>query len=198
MAQLHHHGARWKPPTGFTRRRWDWEGLFGENAGFNLAASEVWELLPKPYYAPFKTVANQVRQVMDEWGEGVDAFGLIHADLSLGEEENVLFFGGEARAIDFDDCGYGYWVYDFATSLCHWQEARQWHSIRDALLEGYAENQPLPEEQLAHLDLFMAARHVSEILWAIDLARTNPDFREEVDEWLTYAARHVNRYLDGE
>ena len=135
---------------------------------------------------------------MDEWGEGVDAFGLIHADLSIGEEENVLFFGGEARAIDFDDCGYGYWVYDFATSLCHWQEARQWHKIRKVLLDGYAEIQPLPEEQLAHLDLFMAARHVSEMLWAIDLAQINPDFREQVDEWLAYAARHVNRYLDVE
>ena len=109
----------------------------------------------------------------------------------------MLFFGGEARPIDFDDCGYGYWVYDFATSLCHWQEARQWHEIRNALLVGYAEVQPLLEEQLAHLDLFMAARHVSEMLWAIDLAQTNPDFRKEVDEWLTYAARHVNRYLDG-
>jgi hypothetical protein len=72
---------------------------------------------------------------MDGWGEGVDAFGLVH---------------------------------------------------------------PLPEEQLAHLDLFMAARHVPEMLWAIDLAQANPDFREQVDEWLTYAARHVNRYLDGE
>jgi len=198
MAQLQHHVAHWKPPTGFTRRRWDWEGLFGDDAGFNLAASEVWDLLPQPTYASFKTVADQVRQVMDEWGEGADAFDLIHADLSLGEAENVLFFDGEARPIDFDDCGYGYWVYDFATSLCHWREARQWHRIRDALLGGYAETQPLPEEQLAHLDLFMAARQVSEILWAIDLAQTNPDFREEVDEWLTHAARHVNRYLDGE
>jgi Ser/Thr protein kinase RdoA (MazF antagonist) len=195
MARLHQHVAHWKPPAGFSRRRWNWEGLYGDNAGFNLAANEVWELLPQPYYAPFSTVANQVRQVMDEWGNGIDAFGLIHADLSLGEEGNVVFYGGEARAIDFDDCGYGYLVYDFATSLAHWRDAVHWHRIRDAVLNGYAEIRPLPEEQLVHLGLFMAGRHVSEILWAIDMAQSNPDFREQFDDWLTFAARHVERYL---
>jgi Ser/Thr protein kinase RdoA (MazF antagonist) len=197
MARLHQHAAGWQPPAGFTRRHWDWEGLFGDHAGFSLAGSKVWELLPQSYYAPFKTVADQVRRVMDELGKGLDAFGLLHADLTLGDDGNVLFRGGEARAIDFDDCGYGHWVYDFATSLCHWQEAEGWPKIRDALLDGYAEIRLLPEEQLDHLDLFMAARHVSEMLWAIDLAQTNPDFREQVGEWLAYAARHVERYVDG-
>ncbi|MEA3439764.1 MAG: phosphotransferase [Chloroflexota bacterium] len=195
-AQLHQHAAHWKPPTGFTRRCWNWEGLFGEDAGFNLPASAVWELLPEPYCAPFETVAAQTRQLMDDWGEGLEAFGLLHADLSIGEEENVLLHGGEARPIDFDDCGYGYWVYDFATSLAHWQETGSWHKIRGALLDGYAEMRPLPKEQLAHLDLFMAARHVSEVLWAVDLAQSTPDFREQLGEWLEWAAKHVRLYLD--
>jgi Ser/Thr protein kinase RdoA (MazF antagonist) len=196
-AQLHQHVAHWEPPGGFNRRHWDWEGLFGDGAGFDLPASEVWELLPGPYHALFKTVADRVKHVMEAWGEGGDAFALIHADLSIGEEGNVIYFGGEARPIDFDDCGYGYWVWDFATSLAHWQEAGAWDSIRDAFMEGYLEIRRSPEEQLVHLDLFMAARHVSEMLWAVDLAQTYPDFRAELDEWMAYAARHVNRYLDG-
>ena len=40
----------------------------------------------------------------------------------------------------------------------------------------------------------MAARHVSEILWAIDLAQSNPGFRQELDEWLEWAALHIALY----
>ena len=68
--------------------------------------------------------------------------------------------------------------------------------IREAVFEGYAQIRPLPEEQLAYLDLFMVGWHVSEILWAVDLAQIHPDFRDELDSWMEHAARHVNRYFD--
>jgi Ser/Thr protein kinase RdoA (MazF antagonist) len=196
MGQLHSHAAQWQPSPEFTRRHWDWDGLFGDHAGFKLPGREVWDLLPKPHYEPFWMVADQVKQVMLAWGRGAEAFGLIHADLSIGEEENVLIHSGEARAIDFDDCGYGYWVHDFATTLAHWQMAKSWPSIRKAVFDGYAAVRPLPEDQLAYLDLFMAGRHVSEILWAVDLAQIHPEFREELDEWTAHAARHVNLYIE--
>jgi len=197
MAHLHAHAARWSLPPGFTRRRWDWEGLFGDDAGFNLAAAEVWALLPEPYAGRFRAVADRTRQVMDELGQGPDAFGLIHADLLLGDEGNVLFAGGEARPIDFDDCGLGYWVYDLAASLAHWQRAKSWPHVRDALLAGYARVRPFPAGQLAHLDLFMAARHVSEILWATDIAQVNPGFRAELPAWRDWADSHIQHFLDG-
>lgn len=197
MAQLHGHAMHWPLPPGFTRRRWDWDGLFGDDAGFNLAADRVWALLPEPRAGRFRAVADQARRVMDELGQGPDAFGLIHADLFLGEEGNVLFSGGEARPIDFDDCGFGYWVYDLAAALAHWQLAESWPRVRDALLDGYTRVRPFPAGQLAHLDLFMAARHVSEILWATDMAQVNPSFREELPAWREWADEQIRWFLDG-
>jgi Ser/Thr protein kinase RdoA (MazF antagonist) len=41
MARMHDHAAHWQPPEGFTRRHWDWEGLFGDQAGLDLPAHEV-------------------------------------------------------------------------------------------------------------------------------------------------------------
>jgi Ser/Thr protein kinase RdoA (MazF antagonist) len=198
MAHLHAYTALWPLPPGFSRRRWDWEGLFGDDAGFNLPAAEVWALLPEPYAGRFRVVADRARQVMDELSQGPDAFGLIHADLLLGKEGNMLFAGGEARPIDFDDCGFGYWVYDLAASLAHWQLAERWPRVRDALLEGYSQVRPFPAGQLAHLDLFMAARHVSEILWATDLAQVNPGFRAELPVWRDWADRHIRQFLERE
>jgi Ser/Thr protein kinase RdoA (MazF antagonist) len=196
MARLHEHATHWQPPVGFTRRHWDWDGLFGDAAGFDLPAREVWALVPDRYQTSFETVAEQTRQVMDEWGTAPGAFGLIHADLIVGEDGNVLFREGQACPIDFDDCGYGYWVYDWATALAHWQTHPQWAVYRQALLDGYASVRPLPEAQLAQLDLFMAARHVAEILWGIDQAQSKPGFRRDLGEWLEWAALHVNRYLE--
>jgi hypothetical protein len=48
------------------------------------------------------------------------------------------------------------------------------------------------------LELFVAARHVSEMVWAVDQAQSNPAFRQELDEWLEWAALHVSRYLNKE
>jgi Ser/Thr protein kinase RdoA (MazF antagonist) len=195
MARLHEHAVHWQPPEGFTRRHWDGDGLFGDEAGLNLPARQVWALLPEPHRASFGQVADETRALMDAWGKPPDAFGLIHADLSIGGEGNVLHHQGQACPIDFDDCGHGYWIWDLATALAHWQTHPLWDVYRRSLLEGYALVRPFPGEQLAHLALFMAARHVSEILWAIDLAQHNPGFREGLGEWLEWAALHVDLYL---
>jgi Ser/Thr protein kinase RdoA (MazF antagonist) len=196
MGQLHLHASRWQPPPAFTRRHWDWDGLFGDNAGFNLSAKEVWALVPSPYDELFAVVADRARQLFAELGQGSDVFGLIHADLFLGGDGNVLFSGGAARPIDFDDCGFGYWVYDLAVPLAHWQGSEIWPGVRDALLKGVAQVRPVPQTQLAHLDLFMAARHVSETLWSVDMAQVNPSFRAGLDGWLEWAGQHVSRLLD--
>jgi Ser/Thr protein kinase RdoA (MazF antagonist) len=41
-------------------------------------------------------------------------FGLIHADLRLA---NLMVDDQGLTAIDFDDCGFGWWVYDLASAL---------------------------------------------------------------------------------
>jgi Ser/Thr protein kinase RdoA (MazF antagonist) len=195
MARLHDHASHWTPPPTFARRHWDWNGLFGDNAGFKLSGEEVWSLLPRGYADLFEPVAARIRNLMKVWGKSPDRFGLIHADLLLGGDGNVLFSGGDARAIDFDDCGYGYRVYDLATALSHWQMDDRGPAFKDALLSGYGTVRPFPERQLAQLDLFMAARHVSEILWAVDMAQTNPRFAQELDGWMAWAGENVRKLL---
>ena len=194
MARLHGHVATWKPPAGFARRRWDWDGLFGEGGGFNLAGQAVWALVPDLYREPFWAIAERMRAAMDALGWGADAFGLIHADLHLG---NVLFRGGEARPIDFDDCGYGHWVYDFAAALDHDADAGTWCRCRDALLGGYAQVRPVPGGVRKYLDLFLAARQVGVMLWAVDMSQVNARFAQRLGGWLESSGPQIASYLDG-
>jgi Ser/Thr protein kinase RdoA (MazF antagonist) len=195
MAQLHGHASQWRPPPGLTKRSYDWDGLFRDDSGAGIPAREAWPLLPRSSIKPFGIVAQKVRHVVDAWGKGPDVYGLIHAD--LGVDANVLFCGGEARAIDFDDSGFGYWVYDLAVSLEHCQEDAAFDRFRDALLDGYAEGRCLPEGCPEHLELFLAAFHVYWSLWAVALIHLNPKYREELRNRMERAARLVRRYVAG-
>jgi Ser/Thr protein kinase RdoA (MazF antagonist) len=195
MAQLHNHAAGWQPPAGLAKRHWDWAAFFEDIEGTHLTAAEIWPLIPRPYVEPFRAVTREAGRVMDAWGKGRDVYGLIHADLGL--DANLLFWGGEARAIDFDDSGFGYWIYDLAIALEHCREDADYPHYRQALLEGYAGHRPLPQAQLDRLDLFLAVWDVYLSLWAAAGAHLFPHYREEALGRLERAAGFVLSYVAG-
>lgn len=191
-ARLHEHAAHWQPPAAFTRRRWDWNGMFGDEGHFGASAAVVWEAIPERYRTPFATVAERTRQVMADLGQGREAWGLIHTDLHMW---NVLFTEGEARPIDFDDCGWGYWIYDLALILDRFRPTELWAPMRDALLAGYAEIRPLPAGLTDYLDAFIVARKVSVILWVVGKSLTDPSFQRFVARDLERAAAVIEPLL---
>lgn len=193
MARLHQHAAHWQPPAGLVKRKYDWEGLFRDDCGVGIPAGEAWSLLPQEYVQPYELVARKMQQVMDAWGKAPDVYGLIHAD--LGVEANLLFWRGEARAIDFDDSGFGYYIYDLSISLEHCQEDPAQPRFREALLDGYTRVRPLPEDQLEYLDLCMAAFWVFWSLWAAAGTQRYPNHRQELLERMGLYFKRVERYL---
>jgi Ser/Thr protein kinase RdoA (MazF antagonist) len=192
MARLHEQAARWVPPRGFTRLAYDWDGLFGEGTGTGLPASTIWELVPERYYAALETVSRRLQQVMDAWGRGSDAYGIIHAD--LGVDANVLFWRGQARAIDFDDCRFGYWMFDLAVGLEHCQEDAAFPRYRDALLDGYAELRALPQEQVRQVPLFLAAVNALFVVWSVAMMHLFGESRFWTER-LNRAGHLIERYV---
>jgi Ser/Thr protein kinase RdoA (MazF antagonist) len=195
MAQLHEFSARWQTPAGLTKRRWDWDGLFRDVEGAGMPGSQAWDLVPRRYHAAFEVVTQRARAVMNAWGQGSDVYGLIHAD--LGVDANLLFWGSppQARAIDFDDSGFGYWMYDLAVSLEHCRDDAAYAEYRDALLEGYVEVRSLPNSQLEQLELFMAAFYVYVSLWCAAMTQSYPRHREELNQRLERAAGLAADYV---
>ena len=193
MARLHRFTEGWAAPAGAAKRKYDWEGLFRDDLEEGMPASEAWSLLPQEYVGPFEVVAGKVKRVMDGLGKGPEVYGLIHADLGL--DANILFWHGEARAIDFDDSGFGYFAYDLSLALEHCQEDESLPRFREALLEGYAQIRPLPEGQQAQLDLFLMAYNVYLSLWAASAAKKYPHHKEDLIQRMERAYRLVQRYL---
>ncbi len=182
-ARLHHHANHWEQPAGFTRRRVDnlnplrqeQDDHFDETVAAQAIQAIAAVSTPQEGTV-VAAVIQKVWAVLQALGEGPATFGLIHADLHQG---NYLFRTGRAGAIDFDDCGYGHWLYDLAVTLYCLNNHPDFAVLREAFLTGYRRSRPLSTEQEEHLGTFMALRTLQDILWGID-ERHQPAFR---DRW---------------
>ncbi len=160
MATLHRHAETWRPPPHFERRRWDLDGLLRANLGVDAAVArsrlEAWEI------AVIDRAAASVRAAMDYLGQSADAFNLVHADLV---PSNYLVHHGEVRVIDFDDSGFGNFVYDAAVTLSALRARPDLLGLQEAFLAGYRSIRPLRNDHVALLDHFTAARLITRLLW---------------------------------
>lgn len=192
MAKLHNFSARWRPPEGFIRPHWNWEAQLGESV-FKISRETLIDSMPIKYQEPFRIVSQRAKDSLIELGEGIDAFGLIHADLY---PENVLYNGGQAYPIDFEDGGYGYWIWDIAVALCTWAWKAGWEQMRDAFFKGYSEIRPLPDMHWADLDLFIAAQYATMAYWASAFLKKDPMRQSEYQPWREESCQRLLDYFN--
>ncbi len=193
MAHLQNHGAQWERPQGFVRGRVDYPVKSAQWEDDPLAPhvlagihALVGESLSEAEAAKVTSILVGVRAVEQELGKGPEVFGLIHADLHYF---NLLFGGGVVRAIDFDDCGFGYVLYDFAVMLNELLDRADYASLRAGLLRGYRRVRPLSTELEARIDSFIALRQVQDALWVLE-ERTHPAIGED---WATNVRARLAR-----
>jgi len=160
MAQLHIHSSTWTTPTGFTRHAWDAAGLVGEEPFWG----RFWELasLSPAQRQRIVSAREAVAEKLAQLPKTSAHFGMIHADLV---PENILIADGEVRLIDFDDAGFGWYLFDIATALYFIQDDRNYDLAKTALLNAYQEVRHLSQEDLDNLPLFLLARSFTYLGW---------------------------------
>jgi Ser/Thr protein kinase RdoA (MazF antagonist) len=177
--------------VGFERFIWNWEGLLG-GRGFGYSVEELIASMPKHLQEPFQTVSKEVRATMKSLGKGSDAYGMIHADMY---PDNILFKDGGVFPIDFEDCGFGYWLWDIGVALEQQPWTDTWHKKRDAFLEGYIQTHALPDSQLRYIHLFMAANYATGVLWASAFILDDPARKDEHENWRTESGAKLLQYF---
>ena len=89
-------------------------------------------------------------------------YGLIHADMHPG---NILIDDGQLAVIDFDDAAWGWYAYDIAVVLVHYQGGPDLAAFERAYLAGYRSVRPIAPEILALVPAFRLVRGLAQIGW---------------------------------
>ncbi len=158
MARLHEVSDRWNRPDGFSRPSWDRQGLVGERPAWG----RFWDnpTLSNQDQALFQEVRRITDEDLFNVEDGLD-YGLVHADLV---RENILVDGDQLQFIDFDDGGFGFRLFDLATTLMPNLYEKDFPELRSALLNGY---RSIREIDTASLDLFLLLRSNTYLGWII-------------------------------
>ena len=159
-ARLHNQTETWTPPAGFTRHAWDREGLVGPEPLWG----RFWEaaVLGTEERRLIERARASVHEALTAYGRSPRRYGLIHADFNL---DNMLLDGERVIPLDFDDCGFGWHLFDLATVWTIYHGSDLAEAIRAGVVEGYRRERDLPDEELAHLPLFELARAFSYLGW---------------------------------
>ena len=179
-AIMHKHAIAWERPSGFERQIWqaatilDADGPWGD-----------WRIAPG--------VNSDNRPILDrldstlwlrlsEYGTPPDRYGLIHADMRLG---NLLVEGNKVTLIDFDDCGFCWFTYDFAAAISFHETNPAVPALKSAWLDGYQSIRPLFEADIAAIDSMIMLRRIALLAWIGSHAETK------------LARTHMKGFADG-
>jgi Ser/Thr protein kinase RdoA (MazF antagonist) len=202
LGQLQRHAQGWTPPRGFMRPRVDVLTTAARRASVAGPAEQathrvhptpddeagalalVARLLGDAARRILADALRSARRSTAALANTPSEWGLIHADLHY---ENFLFRAGGAQAIDFDDCGWGAYLYDLAVPLSELEDRSNYDALRDALLGGYARQRPLPRGFDDHLHALAILRRTQLIMWILE-SRDHAAFRRD---WRSWARKDV-------
>lgn len=179
-AKLHNHTKSWPVPIGFKRKVWDYDTMLGSQPlwgdwrqalGLDEHGKQVLE-----------RTTGLLEKQLHEYGKAKHRFGLIHADLRLA---NLLIDEEKLSVIDFDDCGYCWFMYDFAAAISFMEEDRQIPVLQKSWVEGYRTIAELSDEEEAAIPMFIMLRRILLTAWI-------------ASHWETDTARELGTdYTDG-
>ena len=186
MAHLHDISDAWAPPTEFHRCAWNQAGLLG--------AAPLWgRFWENP------TLTNQDRALLTQFRATAQAdlarmestldYGLIHADLVSA---NIMLDGTHVRLIDFDDGGFGFRLFEIATTLLKFMAEPDYDHLRTALIQGYTSVRAI---NLGALDLFLALRAATYVGWAIT-RQTHDNTADRTTRFIAAARQRARAYLE--
>lgn len=159
-ARFHNHTARWQQPPGFVRHAWDLDGLTGEEPLWG----RFWAFpsLDAAQKSLVVRARDAARHDLAALGSDAECYGLIHADFNF---DNIILHNGRVTAIDFDDCGHGWHLFDLATISILFLQTDLSDTVQNAVVEGYRRERLLSDETLRQMPLFYLLRAFTYLGW---------------------------------
>jgi Ser/Thr protein kinase RdoA (MazF antagonist) len=160
-ARMHVHTRQWPRPAWFERFTWDYETSLGEGTphwgrwrdGIGVVGERQ---------KIFGRCVDLIGKRLADYGKGAERFGLIHGDLRLA---NLLIDRDVVKVIDFDDCGFGWYMYDAATPVSFYEHEPVVPELIEAWKDGYRRVTALPREDESEIPTFLMLRRLLLVAW---------------------------------
>ena len=189
-AHLHNQVACWPPSRRLTRLVWDFEHTLGATPNWGRWQDGL-GMTPQRA-ALLGRAVDVIRGRLAAYGTAADRYGLIHADLRLA---NLLVHEGQIRVIDFDDCGFGWFMYDLASALSFIEHTPIVPDLVANWLKGYRKVLPLASEHEAEIPTFIMLRRMLLVAWIGSHCETNLA-REMGETFTAGTCRLAREYLE--
>ena len=153
-AQLHRHARSWTPPPWFDRPRWDLSTTLGDQPHWGPWQKGVTDAGER---RQLQRLADVVTARLRRFGDAPERFGLVHADLRLA---NLLVDGERITVIDFEDCGFSWYLYDLACALTFNEGRADVRELIAMWVDAYRQVLPLAGEDEAEIATFLMLRRL--------------------------------------
>lgn len=191
-ASVHNQSSGWDGAAGISRHHWDQDGLIGPEPFWG----QFWKMpgLSDDQVDLLQSARARAAHDLADFGRSGDRYGLIHADFV---PENLLYDGDRISLIDFDDCGFGWHMFELATALFFTVHQPNYEDLRAALFRGYRQLRVLPDAHEALLPLFLFLRGSTYLGWMQTRSETQTA-REMAPMMIERSTMLARRYLAGE
>ena len=159
-ARMHRHVRGWVRPAGFERFTWDYETTLGTRPHWGSWRDGM-GVTPE-FEALFARTIDLVRRRLEGFGASPERFNLIHGDMRLA---NLLIDGEATKVLDFDDCGFGWLMYDCATTVSFFEHRSEVPDLIAAWLRGYRKVIDLPRADEEEIPTFVILRRLLLVAW---------------------------------
>jgi Ser/Thr protein kinase RdoA (MazF antagonist) len=171
-AHMHDQARNWSLPSGFTRQVWDHDGALGGRAIWGNWQNGIGMTAERQQL--FDRLSATIDRRLASFGRSHERFGLVHADIRLA---NLLVEGDVTKVIDFDDCGFGWFLYDVGTALSFIEHRPDVPDLVAAWLRGYRRVAELSTADEREIPTFIMLRRLLLVAWIgshheTDLARS--------------------------
>ena len=187
--RMHRHSRSWARPASFVRFSWDFDSCVGEAGRWGRWQDGVG--VGQEELVTLSRAAAVMRDRLRRFGGGRERFGLIHADMRLA---NLLVYGSDIQVIDFDDCGFGWFLFDLGASLSFFEHDPRVPALCDAWQRGYRRVLPLDAQDVAEIPTFVLLRRLQLVAW-VGSHRFADAARELGAEFTRGACELAERYL---